>query len=70
MDKILPIDELDNITRIEFAVDDGIKIIKNKNNKNNDKINFDNFTIKLGEIYADNLNLDGVKIIETNETSK
>ena len=27
MDKILPIDELDNITRIEFAVDDGIKIM-------------------------------------------
>jgi len=69
MNKQIPINELKNITRIEFASDDGIKIIENKNN-DNDKINFDNFTIKLGEIYADNLDLNGVKIVETNETNK
>jgi len=69
MDKQIPIDKLDSITRVEVANDDGIKIIKNKNDDNNE-INFDNFTIKFGEICADNLNLDGIKIVETNETSK
>lgn len=55
--------------RIEVTSDDGIKIIKNENNEDS-IINFDEFIIKHGLIHAGNLNLDGIKIVETNETNK
>ena len=55
--------------RIEISSIDGVKIIEKDNNEDS-IINFSDFVIKCGSINASNLNLDGIKIVETNKTDE
>jgi len=53
--------------RIEISSNDGVKIIEKDKNNEDSIINFFDFVIKCGSIHASNLNLDGIKIVETEE---
>ena len=55
--------------RIEISSIDGVKIIEKDNNEDS-IINFSDFVIKCGSIHASNLNLDGIKIVETDKTDE
>ena len=55
--------------RIEISSNDGVKIIEKDNNEDS-IINFSDFVIKCGSIHASNLNLDGIKIVETDKTDE